>query len=99
MNNVTVWPSDEAQGDRSGPLTKFHKNSKLCHLSDIIVGHIILHHLITDADSYPPNIELDRGGWQRSNGGRVLYASNATTLTDPGQMRTPLKKHQLKVAT
>ena len=83
-----------------------------CHLSD----HIILHHLITDADHILLILSLIGVGGEdqmqarfedqtkkiikRSNAGegKVLYASKATTLTDPGQMR-PLKKHQLKVAS
>ena len=83
-----------------------------CHLSD----HIILHHLITDADHILLILSLIGVGGEdqmqarfedqikkiikRSNAGegKVLNASEATTLTDPGQMR-PLKKHQLKVAS
>ena len=97
----------------SGQLIKSDINSRMCIRSCHLSDHIILHHLITDADHILLILSLIGVGGEdqmqarfedqikkiikRSNAGegKVLYASEATTLTDPGQMR-PLKKHQLK---
>ena len=106
MNNVTGgWISGQLiKTDRNSRMC-----IRSCHLSDhITLHHLIIDadHILLILSLIGVGGEDQMQARfkdqikkivKRSNAGegKVPYASKATTLTDPGQMR-PLKKHQLK---